>query len=180
MGDGAALCQGDEHNGGGKRVFVPCIDPSCKAPNCKSVGPSAVGPCPHFSCIAPSLNPPSTHPYLTNSPPYPPCIGACRSMPHQCGQPRSLKCSEATSGLRCFVGFGLVKVTVLSHGQESFPDLCGPGQTFSSRTRSPHGQSLSTVRRSAPWTELSLAKLWIKLCQANVRCFAGPSSLAYT
>ena len=156
-GDGAALCQGDEHNGGGKRVFVPCIDPSCKAPNCKSVGPSAVGPCPHFSCIAPSLNPPSNHPYLTNSPPYPPCIGA--EACHQCGQPRSPKCSEATSGLRCFVGFGLVKI---------------------SRTRSPHGQSLSTVRRSAPWTELSVAKLWIKLCQANVRCFAGPSSLAYT
>ena len=61
-GDGAALCQGDERNGGGKRVFVPCADPSCKAPNCKSVGPS-------------SLNPPSTHPPL-------PCqLTTCSSMP---------------------------------------------------------------------------------------------------
>ena len=77
-GDGAALCQGDEHNGGSKRVFVPCS----RAPNCKSVGPSGVGPCLHFSCIAPSLNPPSTHPPL----PYQlttlsTLMGACSSMP---------------------------------------------------------------------------------------------------
>ena len=59
-GDGAALCQGDERNGGGKRV--PCTEPSCKAPNCKSVGPS-------------SLNPPSTHP------PLPYQLTTCSSMP---------------------------------------------------------------------------------------------------
>ena len=39
-------------------------------------------PVPSLPCIAPSLNPhPPTHPYLTNSPPYPPCIGASSSMP---------------------------------------------------------------------------------------------------
>ena len=90
---------------------------------------------------------------------------------HQCGQPRSPKCSEATSGLRSFVGFGLVKITVLSHGQESFPGLVWAWPNVLQR------QSLSTVRRSAPWTELSVAKPGVKLRQANVRCFGGPSSL---
>ena len=67
-GDVAALCQGDEHTGGGKSVFVPSTDSSCKAPNRALTSPA---------------------------PPYPPCIGACSSMP-----PVSPKCNEATSGLR--------------------------------------------------------------------------------
>ena len=63
-GDGAALCQGDEHNEGSKRVFVPCTDPSCKAPNCKSVGPSGVGPSVpslllHRTLIKPPIHPPT-------------------------------------------------------------------------------------------------------------------------
>ena len=45
-------------------TYRPTYLPTYNAPNCKSVGRSAVGPCPHFSCIAPSLNPPSTHPPL--------------------------------------------------------------------------------------------------------------------
>ena len=160
MGDGAALCQGDEHNGGGKRVFVPCIDPSCKAPNCKSVGPSAVGPCPHFSCIAPSLNPPSTHPYLTNSPPYPPCIGACRSMPPVRATTESeVQRSHFRPALLCWVwpcqDYCLEpRPRKLSGLVWAWPNVLQPHPVapWTSDGR-PHGQS------------------W---------CFAGPSSLAYT
>ena len=121
----------------------------------------------HHAVIKPPIHPPTltlpTHHLI-----HPASVPvAC----HQCGQPRSPKCSEATSGLRSFVGFGLVKITVLSHGQESFPGLVWAWPNVLQR------QSLSTVRRSAPWTELSVAKPGVKLRQANVRCFGGPSSL---
>ena len=140
MGDDGRKREMGQHYAKGMNTMEEanaCTDPSCKAPNCKS-GPSAVGPCPHFSCIAPSLNLPSTHPpthpYLTIHPASVPAV-AC----HQRGQPRSPKCSEATSGLRSFVGFGLVKITVLSHGQESFPVWAWPN------VLQPHPV--------APWTE---------------------------
>ena len=136
-GDGAALCQGDEHNGGSKRVFVPCTDPTCKGAELQVSRPA-----PHFSCIAPSLNPPSTHNLTlpTHHLIHPASVPAVAR--HQCGQPRSPKYSEATSGLRGFVGFGLVKITVLSHGQESFPGLVWAWRNVLQPTRSPHGQSL--------------------------------------
>ena len=65
-GDGAALCQGDEHNG------LQVSRPVGRRPV-----PSLLL---HRALIKPPIHPP-THPYLTNSPPYPPCIGACSSMP---------------------------------------------------------------------------------------------------
>ena len=135
------------------------------------LGWGAVSASLHRAVIKPPIHPPTltlpTHHLI-----HPASVPAVAC--HQCGQPRSPKCSEATSGLRSFVGFGLVKITVLSHGQESFPGLVW---AWPNVLHPHHGQSLSTVRRSAPWTELSVAKPGVKLCQANVGCSGGPSSL---
>ena len=105
--------------------YLPTYLPTYNAPNCKSVRPSAR-----------ALTSPASRRHLIH-PASVPAV-AC----HQCGQPRSPKCSEATSGLCSFVGFGLVKITVLSHGQESFPGLVW---AWPNVLHPHHGQSLSTV-----------------------------------